>query len=181
MVYASLDDPKRLEHPVWIVYNQQRTACLNAKYYGHKLRNLEREAFWTDIVIAIAAPTSGVAALAMWQSDWGKTIWAWLPTIATFLVIIKAARKTTARIKELEKRVTSYHALLFDMKDIADKVRLERKFSPAAQKLYETSQRRYGALFRTPPPSETDEKLLQKYQSEVQKEMPATSFYIPEE
>ena len=42
MAYQSLNDPKRLEHPVWMVYNMQRTAFLNAKYYGHKLRSLER-------------------------------------------------------------------------------------------------------------------------------------------
>lgn len=180
MVDASLDDAKRLEHPVWMVYNQQRTACLNAKYYGHKLRALERETFWTDVIIAIAAPTSGIAGLAMWQGEWGRAIWTWIPTLATFLVVIKATRKTTARMKELEKRVTSYQSLLFDMKEIGDKVRGERKFSPAALKLYETSQRRYGALFRMPP-DKIDEKLLRKYQLEVLNEMPANSFFIPEE
>lgn len=180
MTYESLDDQKRLEQPVWMVYDQQRTACLNAKYYGHKLRTLERETFWTDVIIAIAAPTSGIAGLAMWQSEWGKAFWAWIPTLATFLVVIKASRKTTTRIKELEKRVTSYQSLLFDMKEIGDKVRAERKFSPAALKLYETSQRRYGALFRMPP-DKIDRKLLHKYQLEVQKEMPASSFFIPEE
>lgn len=83
-------------------------------------------------------------------------------------------------MKELEKRVTSYQSLLFDMKEIADKVRVERKFSAASQKLYETSQRRYGALFRTPP-DKIDQKLLRKYQLEVEQEMPASSFFIPEE
>lgn len=180
MAYSSLDDPKRLDHPVWLVYNQQRTACLNAKYYGHKLRTAERETFWMDIMIAIAAPTSGIAGLAMWQSTWGKAIWPWLSTLATFLVVIKLTRKTTARIKELEKRVTSYQSLLFDMKEIADKVRVERKFTPALQKLYDTSQRRYGAVFRMPPDN-IDKKLLRKYQLEVEQEMPASSFFIPEE
>jgi hypothetical protein len=175
-----LNEQKRLDHPVWMVYNQQRTACLNAKYYGYKLRLLERETLWTDVIIAIAAPTSGIAGLAMLQSEWGKAIWAWFPALATLLIIIKAARKTPARMKELEKRVTSYQALLFDMKEIGDKIRVERKFSPGSLKLYETSQRRYGALFRMPP-DEIDSKLLQKYELEVQREMPASSFFIPEE
>jgi hypothetical protein len=180
MRYSSLDDPKRLQHPVWMVYNQQRTACLNAKYYGHKLRSLERESRLVDVIIAIAAPTSGVAGLAMWQSTVGKEFWPWIPTLATFLVLYKAATKTTARLKELEKRVTAYHSLLFDMKEIVDKIHAEGKFSAASQKLYDAAQRRYGAVFRMPP-DKIDQKLLQKYQREVEKEIPANSLFIPEE
>ena len=180
MAYSSLDDPKRLDHPVWMVYNMQRTACFNAKYYGHKLRNLERESRIVDVIIAIAAPTSGVAGLAIWQSSYGKEIWAWIPTLATFLILYKAATKTTARLKELEKRVTAYQSLIFDMKEIADKVLAERKYSPASQKLYESAQRRYGAVFRMPP-DKLDAKLVKKYQAEVIQEIPASSLFIPEE
>lgn len=66
------------------------------------------------------------------------------------------------------------------MKEIADKVHVERKFSPASQKLYESAQRRYGAVFRMPP-DKMDEKLLQKCQREVEREIPADSLFIPEE
>ena len=133
-----------------------------------------------DVIIAIAAPTSGVAGLAIWQSSVGKEFWAWIPTLATFLILYKAATKTTARLKELEKRVTAYQSLIFDMKEIADKVHVERKFSAASQKLYESAQRRYGAVFRMPP-DKMDEKLLQKCQREVEREIPADSLFIPEE
>ena len=112
MAYASLDDSKRLDHPVWMVYNMQRTACFNAKYYGHKLRSLERQSRLIDAIIAIAAPTSGIAGLAIWQSSYGKEIWAWIPTVATFLIVYKAATKTTNKLKELEKRVTAYQSLI---------------------------------------------------------------------
>lgn len=180
MAYASLDDSKRLDHPVWMVYNMQRTACFNAKYYGHKLRSLERQSRLIDAIIAIAAPTSGIAGLAIWQSSYGKEIWAWIPTVATFLIVYKAATKTTNKLKELEKRVTAYQSLIFDMKEIADKVSVERKYSAASQKLYESAQRRYGAVFRMPP-DKLDDKLVQKYQEEVIKEIPAASLYIPED
>lgn len=180
MAYASLEDSQRLSHPVWLVYNMQRTACLNAKYYGRKLRSLESRARWIDVIIAIAAPASGVATWAIWQSTYGKEIWAWIPSLATILVILKATTKMTAKLKELEKRVTAYQSLIFDMKEIADKVLSERKYSPASQKLYESAQKRYGAVFRMPP-DEIDKKLLKKCEDEVAQEIPAESLFIPEE
>lgn len=180
MAHASLDDPKRLDHPVWMVYNLQRTACLNAKYYGHKLRALEFKARWIDVIIAVSAPTSGVAGLALWQSSMGKEIWTWTPAIATLLIVWKAATKTTAKLKELEKRVTAYQSMLYDLKEISDKVLAERKFSTSSQKLYEAAQKRYGSVFRMPP-DEKKPKLEKKFREDVLREMPADSFFIPEE
>lgn len=180
MAYSSLDDPKRLDHPVWVVYNLQRTACLNVKYYGHKLRELERESRIVDLTIAVAAPTSAIAGLAIWKTPLGQEFWSWVPSLASVLVFIKAAAKSSARLKELEKRVNAYQSLLFDMKEIADKVLTERKYSAASQKLYETAQRRYGAVFRMPP-DKKDKKLILRYEREVAQEMPAQGFFIPEE
>lgn len=45
-------------HPVWNVYNEQRTARLNILYLQAKLKRLHRESFWMELVIAVSASTS---------------------------------------------------------------------------------------------------------------------------
>lgn len=175
------EEQKRREaHPVWVVYNTQRTACLNLKYYGHMLRRLERQSRAIDFVIAFVAPTSAIASLPLWTTPMGREIWYWVPSIATILIVMKTALKSSTRIKDLEKRVTAYQGLLFDLRKVADKIRTEQKYSATMQKQYEIAIERYAAVMKLPP-IDDNKKLKTKLQAEVNAEMPASNFFIPKE
>ena len=174
------EQKRREEHPVWVVYNSQRTACLNVKYYGHILRRLEWQSRAIDFVIAFIAPTSAIASLPLWSTPAGKQIWYWVPSIATVLIVMKTALKSSTRIKDLEKRVTAYQGLLFDLKKVADKIITEQKYSTTAQKQYETAIERYASVMKLPP-IDNNKKLKTKLQAEVNTEMPGSNFFIPKE
>jgi len=53
----------RENHPVWIVYDKLRSACLNVKYYSRRLQTLERWNFTLEFPLSATAPSSAIAAL----------------------------------------------------------------------------------------------------------------------
>lgn len=168
-------------NPAWDLYDEYRTARLNAKYYTCLLRRLIRRNFWVEWILAATAPTSAIAVLAVWEFPAGKAAWGLLATTAGVLAVYKPLGKLTDRIRQLEERVTKYRAIEFELKNIATEMRASGKYSASAQDQLREAVRKKEELALSYTDPSLDSALIRRCQDEVNKESPANRFYIPKE
>src|SRR5215470_9919088 len=71
------------------VYNEYRTALLNVKYYGHKLRWAERANLFCELAIGVVSAASGVSGWAIWGTGAGKYIWSIVAGAAALSAVVK--------------------------------------------------------------------------------------------
>ncbi len=101
----------RDNNPVWTVYDKLRTARLNVKYYSRRLEQIERENFWIELILLVTAPTSAIAGLWFWNTEYGSLAWKYLGVIAAVAAILKPLLALTKKIKDFESVVGGYRTL----------------------------------------------------------------------
>lgn len=168
-------------HPVWDVYDLQRTARLNVKFYSHRLAHIERSNFWFELILAITAPSSAIAGLFFWELEYGQLAWKLLLVLASIIAILKPLLKLTDKIKKYEESLTGYRMLEHDLSAIATQIKQKEAYTPALQKEFNKAFDRKGKLSQSEAErsEHKHKKLREKLQSEVCIEMPADLFYIP--
>ena len=171
---------ERENHPVWVVYDLYRTAYLNVKYYKCKRKRAETLNFWMELILAITASSSAIGALTFWTTNPGKQIWQGLGVIAAFVAVMKPLIKLTDKIKQLEEIITGYTILQNDLNKIVQTIDIKRIYDEKIQDDYFSALGRYNDLGVRYIDNDTDTKLIKKYSEEVNKEMPVSRFYVPE-
>jgi hypothetical protein len=95
-----------ISHPIYAVYDAKRTACLNIKYYGRRLKSVERYNFWMDVFVAVSAPTSAVAGFWFFDTQMGHLVWQAMTLLATGLAVSKPFLKFSSKIKKFEQALS---------------------------------------------------------------------------
>src|SRR4051794_17444077 len=91
------------------IYDAYRTALLNRKYYGLRLSSVRKLNFWSEVLIAIGATSSGgVAGLAVWGTITGQYVWLWISGIATVISVVKPACQFGKSIENYTKLYAGY-------------------------------------------------------------------------
>jgi cytochrome c oxidase subunit IV len=108
----------REQHPIWTVYEKLRTACLNVRYYGRRLQGVERWNLSLEFVLGATAPSSAIAALWFWNTEYGQTAWKCLAIVAAIAAVAKPLLNLTSRIKEYESVLSGYRVLEYDLREI---------------------------------------------------------------
>ncbi|HYN82292.1 MAG TPA: hypothetical protein VES88_12375 [Gemmatimonadaceae bacterium] len=169
-------------HPVWDVYDLYRTARLNVKYYSCRVSTLQRQNFWIEFVLAATAAGSAIAGLTFWSAGVGRIIWQMLMIIAAVLAVAKPLLKLTDRIQTLAELVGKYRAVEYDLKKIEVAIRQRRKFEPDLREMFVATLDRMAEIAKEKNGEfRVREKLRKKCRLEVEKELPASRFFIPEE
>lgn len=169
------------DHPVWSVYDRLRTARLNVKYYCGRLARFESISFWLDLLLAATAPTSAVAGLWFWDTEWGKPVWKLLAVVAALAAVIKPLLHLTKRIKDYETLVSGYRVLEFDLMQVKIGIEQKRKYDSALQAEFRRAQDRERNLVAKNPESNEHLKLKIACRHEVNQELPSEAFFVPEE
>lgn len=167
-------------NPVWVVYDLYKTARLNRLYYTARLHHIERLNTFIEIVIAIAAPTSAVTGIWLLKTEFGQEAWKYIAGLAAIAAAIKPILKLSQKIKSLEQCLSGYRALEYDVEQIVNKVKTERAYTKAAQKLLDEAQRKKKVLVCNPPETRQDAKLIDRICETIDRELPAEFFYVPE-
>src|SRR5947207_263262 len=107
--------PESKEHPVWEVYDLHRTCRLNSKYWARKLVDLRRLNFVAEYLVMATASGSAVSGIVFWTTTVGKTLWTILAAITAMVSIAKPLLKLSDRIENLQKVVTGYHSIEFQL------------------------------------------------------------------
>ena len=168
------------EHPVWDVYNLLRTARLNVKYYSARLHSLRRCNFLIEIVLAITAPSSAIAGLWFWKYPLGQLTWKYFAIIAAICAIIKPFLKLVDRLQKFEETLTGYRTLDNDLQAIIIEIKQKKTYSEKLKKEFNKAFERKKAISTKEPEINIKTKLREICEAEVIKELPVSSFFIPE-
>src|ERR1700676_2280733 len=82
------------------VYDLLRTTRFRSEYYAEKMAIVSRKSFWADILLAVAFPSSAIAALPLWANYYGAAIWGLLTALATVVSVVKPVLGFGDRIKQ---------------------------------------------------------------------------------
>lgn len=167
------------QHPVWAVYDEYRTARLNAKYYTEKLRRTTRSNFLIELLLALSS-SSAVAAIWLLQTPVGELAWKVLGPVAAILAVYRPVAKLSDKLKALEQRVTAYRAIEFDLQALVRRINEAKRYdSPLRSQLYAILERKKNfALSYTD--TAIDEPLRRHCYDEVNAELPRDLFFVPE-
>lgn len=174
------EQARREGHPVWTVYDKLRSARLSVKYFGCRLQRIERINFSLELVLLAAAPTSAVAGLWFWNTEYGRVIWQYMGVVAAVAAIVKPLLGLTKRIKEYENVLSGYRMFHSDLMEIKSSIERKQKFDAALQTEFVKVSRYEKQLIKNNPEYRENKRTLILCQNEVLHELPAASFYIPD-
>ena len=169
------------DNPVWAVYDKLRTAFMNVRYYERRLQQTERMNFILDITLAIAAPSSAVAKLWVWDSTIGNISWTLMLTIAAFVSVIKPFLNLTKRIKNYEALVFGYRMLHFDLYEIKTSIDTSKKYDKNMQIEFKKSLQREKTLIGNCQETYENVAVKKQAQNETLDRYPIESFFVPKE
>jgi hypothetical protein len=169
------------DHPIWVLYDEIRTTCLNVKYYAYKLQELESRSRDLDVFVAVTAPGSTLSAFFAFKTDIGTVIWSCVAVASSIAATLKPILKYSTRVKSLQQTVAGYQALAFDLKEISNKVRSDQCYTRTHITALEQAMKKSRSLLTAPPDVESDGPLLDKLLEEVTAQFPVENFYIPKD
>jgi len=171
----------REDHPVWTVYDKLRTASLNVKYYSRRLQYFERLNFGIEFVIGATAPTSAIAGLWFWNTDYGQLAWKYLAIIAAIAAVAKPLLGLTKRIKDYESILSGYRTLEYDLREIALLVEQKKKYDQPLQTEFKKAIQREKALIAKNTETRENARVKRKCEQEVRDQFPPENFFVPKE
>jgi hypothetical protein len=168
---------EKLTSAVTRIYDQYRTSLLNVKLYGYKLRNTQRLNLSGEIIIAVTA-SGGISSWWIWGTGGGKPIWAILVGIAALLSAIKPVLPLTRNIATYSKLFGGHNSTYLALKDLAERIKIERALTPEMEREFQHLLKRHQELsaYDEPYPSP---KLIERFQREVNIQIPAASLWWP--
>ena len=169
------------DHPVWSVYDRLRSATLSVKYYSRRLQQTERLNFALELLLLATAPSSVIAGLWFWNTDGGQLAWQILAIPAAIAAVLKPLLHLTKKIKDYEGVLSGYRILEFDLRELKIGIEQKQKYDSALQAEFKRAQQRERTLIGKNPESREDARIRKICQEEVIKELPAETFYVPEE
>jgi hypothetical protein len=167
-------------NPVWTVYNKLRTARLNVKYYCRRLETAERTNFTIELLLLITAPTSAIAGLWFWNTDYGRITWKCLGIAAAVAALLKPLLALTKKIKDFESVVAGYRTLEYDLREIQDLIVQRGKYDASLQGDFKKALQREKALVGRTPETRENSAVKAECEAEVRRELPDDSFFVPE-
>ena len=165
--------------PVWDVYDFYRTLRMNVYYFSYKLNNLTKINSTIEIILAITATSSTVAGFWFWDTGAGKMVWQWMLVISTVLAITKPISNLTEKIRKYEEILTAYRGLEHDLEKIKISINQDREYTKEHQNDYYLAIDRKGQIISKLPEIKLNNKLIEKFQRQVEKELPTRNFFIP--
>lgn len=170
-----------LEHPVWDVYDQRRTVRLREKYFSARLCTLERQNFAMEVLVAITASTSAIAALTFWNTATGQVIWQTLLVLSALIAIAKPIMKTGDKIQRLDELLPQYRLIEHELYKIEVAVRQRGKFDGELIGRFAKVLDRMDSIVVKPYEHSMSKRLKKRCEEEIDSELPPARFYVPSE
>lgn len=174
------------DHPVWEVYDLLRTARLNEGYYAMKLARLKRRQRAIDITIAVAAPTSAVAA---WNQDaawipevvrpFVKPAWAGFAGLASLLAIANPFLRLSESLSNMEACMTEYRSIAAELEELRSEIKHRRVYDAQLQEWYRYVRQRRRRVSEHEPTDPVNTRLRRKIEKRIVQELPGAAFYVP--
>jgi hypothetical protein len=153
---------------------------MNLKYYSYQLHLARRINFWVELILAFAA-SSAVGGLWLFESTWGGVAWRWLGAVAAILSVYQVVGKRADRIQSLEKRVSGFRALDFDLSRLVTRAQQRAAYDDELNNYFEAILDRKREIVLSYQDPSTNGKLLDRCMKEVLEEIPVDSLFVPYE
>jgi len=167
-----------LEHPVWNLYDELRTARLNVRYYETKLSSVRRNNIIIEFVLALSV-SSGIAGLWLWQNAVGGFIWKGLVTLAAFLAVLKPLIKLSDEIQHKSEILTSWRLLDDGLRNLMLQIKERSNYDEELLNRFHAMMETKTTIIQREPLERIDEKLRIKCFRQVCEELPVDDFFIP--
>lgn len=171
---------RNLQHPVWDIYDEYRTARLNVKINEYKLANYKNWNFLIEFILALTA-SSSVASFWFWQNEIGQTVWKYLFVVTAILAVLKPMLNLSGNIQKFSEILTDFKSLEHDFHKLAILINQQQRYDPEFkdQFYYLLDQKRF---INQKNSEETIRKSKKReFEDQVISELPANIFYIPED
>lgn len=174
-----------IQHPVWDVYNEYRTARLNVKLTNKKLVNLKRYNFFIEVLLAITAASSGLASVivSLWffKIAIGEYIWKILIGLTAVIAVIKPFLKLPERIQNESELFTEIKSLDHDFRTLIILINQCKKYDDDLKTQFFKLLDKKGNIEKKSTAEYVKKRLKVRYEQEVMQELPSDKFFIPEE
>jgi hypothetical protein len=161
------------------IYDAYRTALLNRKYYGHRLELMRRLSFWSEILIAVGATSSGgVAGLAIWGTITGQYVWLWISGVATVASVVKPAIQFSQSIENYTKLYAGHTNIYLTLKQAVEDINDKQRISPDSFRKYQASRDLNRELGGQDDPKPR-EGLVRRLQVQVNREIAPEHLWMP--
>jgi hypothetical protein len=161
------------------IYDTYRTALLNRKYYAYELSKQQNRNTCFEIIVAVGATGSGgIAGLAVWKLTPGFYVWIFISGTAAVLSVTKPILQLGKRIEEYTKLYTGYTSVYLELKTIVEDIEVLRYIPPKVEDKYlsiRVLMKELGVLNKP----KQDDKLILRFQSQVNKEIPPENLWMP--
>jgi len=155
-----------------------RTALMNRKYYAHRLSRYQAWNRALEITIA-AGTSSAVAGWGIWKlTSVGGTAWGVLSGVAALAGLLKPILNLSKEIERYSKLHLGYCSLYYDLDLIIFELQLSHTLSAPNWKAFLQHRKRNNDL-GLQDELHPNEKLLNRCQDEVLKEIPAGMLWLP--
>src|SRR5581483_3382898 len=157
-----------------------RTALMNKKYYGARLRHYRRINRWFELMIALGATTgTGIGGLVIWkQAYWGTVTWAIISGLSVCLTTIKPVLDYGKEIERNSKLAGEYAALFETFRIMEQDIRVAQQLTSDQVETFNQIRRRSIELAQLDD-VHPDRRILQLACDEVKREIPAESLWMP--
>ena len=173
-------DENDMNHPVWNVYDEFRTARLNVRYYESQLKKLSTWNSFTEWILAVSA-SSGVAGLWFWENEIGGFAWKVLGAFTVFLAVGRPILNLTKKINKTSEMLSAYKELDHDFNKLKIKISTHKKYDEPLKDVFEDLLEKKGDIIKRYTDEYINDKLIIKCTQRVNEELPVDRFYIPKE
>jgi hypothetical protein len=171
---------RNLTHPVWDLHNEYRTTRLNLKYYAAQLTSTERWNSGMELTLAATASGSGLTALSVIKTPVGSVVWGTLTAASALLSVARPVLKLTERIRKLEALATGYRLLDHEYRKLEVDLRERQAYDDILYQRFQRLLDSAKALDSKNPDHGLNAMLRARLMDEVEHELPAKDFFVPE-
>lgn len=160
----------------WRIYDDQRTALYNCKFFEAKIEKYQFGAMWLDIVIAIGTSTTGVAGWALWSQPTFSAIWVVIAGSAATLAVIKPILQLDGKLVKFTKLYGEYGRLSTEYINLVSDIGESQSITKDFVKRHAELRKAAGNIEMVP---QTPKTLKQQVEKEVNEEWPITRYWSP--
>jgi hypothetical protein len=168
------------QHLVWLVYDELKTARLNLYYYQYQISRLKLIKRIFDITAALST-SSVFAGLWFWQTSIGNVAWKIVIALAVVLADIVPFFKMDDLIKQKSEIYSGWRLIDDGFRKLRISIEEQNKYNDDMKKRFHELIDLASEIYKKEEPEKPDKKLQSKCYEEVNIELPAESFFVPEE
>jgi hypothetical protein len=174
----SVIDPAAAVPTLKAIHREFRSAFLNAKYYGYRLDRYQFANKTLEIIIALGATTgTGIAGFAIWKNGAGATAWGIISGASIVLAAIKPIIALPDQIARYSKLASSY-ARIFETYRTMEQDFASTGLTTEQVDLF-NKLRAEVATLAADDDRNPSQKVVKRFEDEVNKAIPASSLWMP--